>query len=201
MRGMLRLVGRLAWVVVVLAFMLVAVNATRVVLTARSDERRASDVIVVLGAAQFDGEPGPVLLARLEHAKTLRAEGVAPVVMTTGGSRAGDRFTEGGSGLSWLRDQGLPEEDLVAIEEGSDTLSSLQATAVVMQDRGWDSAVVVTDPSHLLRSVTMLEDQGVDAVGSPAPSTPGSGSVWQTVKYTARETLGLTYHQARQLFP
>lgn len=201
MRGMLRLAGRLAWVVVVLAFVLVAVNATRVVLTARSDERRASDVIVVLGAAQFDGEPGPVLLARLEHAKTLHAEGVAPVVMTTGGSRAGDRFTEGGSGLSWLMDQGLPEEDLIAIEEGSDTLSSLQATAVVMQDRGWDSAVVVTDPSHTLRSVTMLRDQGVDAVGSPAPSTPGSDEVWQTVRYSTRETVGLTYYQALRLVP
>ncbi len=201
MRGMLRLAGRLAWVVAVLAFVLVAVNATRVVLTARSDERRASDVIVVLGAAQFDGEPGPVLQARLEHAKTLHSEGVAPVVMTTGGSRAGDRFTEGGSGLLWLADQGLPEDDLVAIEEGGDTLSSLQATAAVMKDRGWDSAVVVTDPSHSLRSVTMLRDQGVDAVGSPAPSTPGSDDVWQTVKYTARETIGVTFHQVRQLLP
>lgn len=201
MRGMLRLAGRLAWVVVVLAFVLVAVNATRVVLTARGDERRASHVIVVLGAAQFDGEPGPVLLARLEHAKTLYADGVAPVVITTGGSRAGDRFTEGGSGLSWLQDQGLPEEDLVAVEEGSDTLSSLEATAAVMQDQGWSSAVVATDPSHTLRSVTMLQDQGVDAVGSPAPSTPGSDDFWQTVRYTARETVGLTYHQVQRLVP
>lgn len=196
MRALLRLVGwvlRLLAVVVVIALV---VTAVRVVLVGRDDERRASDVVVVLGAAQLDGRPGPVLQARLEHALELQQSGVAPVVLTTGGAAQGDRFTEGGSGRQWLLDHGLDESEVLAVEEGADTRTSLAAAGAVMRDRGWDTAVVVTDRPHMLRSLSMLEAEGVAAVGSAAPRGPGGW--WVTARYVMRETVAYLWWQVER---
>jgi uncharacterized SAM-binding protein YcdF (DUF218 family) len=193
MRVLGRLVARLLWLVVAALVVVVAVTAVRVVLEARDDETRASDVLVVLGAAQFDGEPGPVLTDRLEHALDLYEQGVAPVVVTTGGNQPGDRFTEAGSGREWLSARGVPQDALVAVEVGGDTVSSLEATADVLDERGWRSAVVVTDGPHALRSRTMLADLGVDTVVSPAP---GERDGWHETRYVVRETFAYLSYQA-----
>ena len=76
------------------------------------DSREAADAIVVLGAAQYDGEPSPVLASRLDHAYELWETGVADIVVTTGSNRPGDRFTEGYAGFEYLRFAGIPEADL-----------------------------------------------------------------------------------------
>ncbi len=191
--------SRLVWLVLLLALALVVVTATRVVLVSRDDDRRASDALVVMGAAQFDGDPGPFLTARLEHAKSLYDDGVAPRIITTGGSLAGDRFTEAESGEMWLTEHGVPQSDVVVVSTGSDTLTSVEAVAEAMDGEGWSSAVVVTDPPHILRAVSMLGDQGIDAVGSPATDTPDRDSVWAQVKYVGRETAGYIYYQWQRL--
>lgn len=193
MRTLGRLVGRLLWLIVAAVVLVVAVTAARVVVEGRDDQTRASDVLVVLGAAQLDGEPGPVLSDRLEHALDLYEQGVAPVVVTTGGNRPGDRFTEAGAGRDWLAARGVPQDALVAVETGGDTLSSLEATARVLDERGWRSAVVVTDGPHVLRSRTMLADLGVDTVASPAP---GERDGWQQTRYVGRETVAYLAYRA-----
>lgn len=193
MRTILRLITRALGLLVVLVLLLTTVTAGRIVLAGRDDERRASDAIVVLGAAQFNGTPGPYLEPRLQHAAELYEQGLAPVIITTGGSQPGDEFTEGDAGRQWLIDHGVPEDDVVAVAAGDDTRGSLWATAGVMQDRGWDSAVVVTDPWHTLRSQEMLRHQGIDAVGSPTTSGPSNEGPWATVRYTTRETGAYLY--------
>jgi uncharacterized SAM-binding protein YcdF (DUF218 family) len=75
----------------------------------------------------------------------------------------------------------------------------MQAVAPVMKDAGWTSAIVVTDPAHTLRSVSMLDDQGIDAVGSPAPDSPDADDTWAQVKYVGRETFGYLFYQSQRL--
>jgi len=197
MTAVLRVVGWVLRVVVAVVVVALVVTAVRVVLVGRDDERRASDVIVVLGAAQLDGTPGPVLQARLEHALELQQAGVAPVVLTTGGAAEGDRFTEGGSGREWLLENGLDDGEVVAVEKGRDTRTSMVAAGTVMDEHGWVTAVVVTDRPHVLRSLSILQDQGVDAVGSAAPRGPGGW--WLTVRYVARETMAYLWYQVERL--
>jgi uncharacterized SAM-binding protein YcdF (DUF218 family) len=196
-RALLRALGLVLRLLVLLVVVALVVTAVRVVLVGGDDQRRASDVVVVLGAAQLDGTPGEVLQARLEHALELHRDGVAPVVLTTGGAAEGDRFTEGGSGRQWLLEHGLDDGEVVAVEVGDDTSTSLEAAAEVMRGRGWDSAVVVTDRPHLLRSVSMLQAEGVDAVGSAAPRGPGGW--WLTVRYVARVTGAYLWWQLERL--
>lgn len=195
MRLLFRAAGRLAQLALLVLLVVAAVTAVRIAAAAQHDDRPVSDVIVVLGAAQFNGRPGPYLTPRLQHAADLYAAGVAPVVLTTGGSQPGDDFTEAEAGRAWLVEHGVPSASVVAIGQGSDTLRSVRAAAAVMDERGWHTAVAVTDPWHTLRVTAMLDDEGVDAVGSPTRTGPSNDGLWAAGRYTARETVGYLYYQ------
>jgi uncharacterized SAM-binding protein YcdF (DUF218 family) len=96
---------------------------------ARLDDRAKADVVVVLGAAQYDGTPSAVLGSRLDHAARLWRDGVAPVIVTVGGRRVGDNYTEAQAGRKYLTSYGIPPGAVVPIGEGRDTLESLRAVA------------------------------------------------------------------------
>jgi uncharacterized SAM-binding protein YcdF (DUF218 family) len=197
---LVRLAFRLVAVLVLLAVVAGGVTAVRVVQAGRTDDARRVDVLVVLGAAQFDGRPQEYLVARLQHAQKLYDSGTAEHVLTLGGKQPGDRFTEAQAGKGWLVDHGVPAADVLPVGEGSNTLQSVEAAAQVMKDHGWTTAVVVTDPWHELRSTTMLRDQGVTVYGSPTPTGPSHGGAWVVGRYVARETVAyLAYVVGRVL--
>jgi uncharacterized SAM-binding protein YcdF (DUF218 family) len=188
-----RWVRRLVLAVVLLAVLVVGGSATSVWWVARGDDRTPSDAIVVLGASQFDGRPSSVLEARLEHARRLYEQDVAPVVVTVGGSREGDRFTEAEAGARYLRDRGVAE--VVALGEGRNTLQSLEAVQRLFAERGWTSATIVTDPWHSLRSRTMARDLGLDARTSPTRAGPSVRTRETQIRYIARETGAYLYYK------
>ncbi|MDT0302081.1 YdcF family protein [Streptomonospora wellingtoniae] len=188
---------RLRWIVaLVLLLVLAAPPATWVWVwyTARADERPASDAILVLGASQYNGRPSPIFEARLAHAENLYRAGVAPAVVTVGGNQPGDNYTEGGSGRDWLVEQGVPAADVVAVEEGDDTLKSIEAVSEVFENRDWSSVVIVTDPWHSLRSREMAGDHGMEAATSPSRSGPAVIERETQLWYITRETASLWYY-------
>ena len=189
---LLRLVRRLVAAAVLGVVLVVAGTAVSVWWTARQDDRPPSDAIVVLGASQFDGRPSSVFKARLQHARALWEGGVAPQVITVGGSRPGDRTTEAEAGAAFLEERGV---DVVAVPEGRNTLQSLEAVEALMTERGWSSAVLVTDPWHSLRSRTMARDQGIDAETSPTRAGPSVRTRGTQVRYIARETAAYLYYR------
>jgi len=176
-----------------LALLVLAVTAGLVWWTARQDDRRVSDAIVVLGAAQFDGRPSSIFTARLVHARNLWRDDVAPRIITVGGNQVGDRFTEASAGKRWLIDHGVPARRIVVVPTGSDTLSSLSAAQDRMQGRGWSTAVVVTDPWHVLRARSMASDQGIDAALSPTRRGPAVRQRSTEIRYIARESFAYLY--------
>jgi uncharacterized SAM-binding protein YcdF (DUF218 family) len=187
-----RLVRRLVAAAVVAVLLVVAGTAVSIWWTARQDDRPRSDAIVVLGASQFDGRPSSVFKARLQHARALWEDGVAPRVVTVGGGRPGDRTTEAEAGAAFLEERGV---DVVAVPEGRNTLESLEAVEVLMAEQGWSSAVLVTDPWHSLRSRTMARDQGIDAETSPTRAGPSVRTRGTQVRYIARETAAYLYYR------
>lgn len=180
-----------AWVsrIVVFAVLVVLVGAaSEVVLRSREDSSDATQAIVVLGAAQFDGTPQPVFENRLRHAADvwfLRGG----TILTVGGKRPGDRFTEAESGRDYLVAQGVDADAVLAIPVGSDTWESMQAVARVMAEKGLDSVTVVSDAAHVARCRIQLRHLGVPEVRvSPTRSGPGSRV---SSRYLVRETLGI----------
>src|SRR3954451_15407181 len=148
----------------VLAVVLVVVStALAIWWNARQDSRPVSDAIVVLGSAQYNGVPSSIFEARLLHAVRLYEDGVAPVIVTVGGKATGDQFTEAEAGRDYLANAGIPADALLAVPEGVDTLQSMRAVAPAFDERGWTSAVLVTDPWHAIRAERMAEDSGIRA--------------------------------------
>jgi uncharacterized SAM-binding protein YcdF (DUF218 family) len=179
----------------VVAALVVLGTAFRVWQVARLDDRRPVDVVVVLGAAQYDGTPSSIFAYRLRHAEALYERGLAPVIVTTGGSRAGDAFTEAEAGRRYLLERGVPASAVVAIGEGADTLGSLRAVADRAQETGWHSAIVVSDPWHSLRARTMARDSGLEAWTSPTRSGPIVQTRETQARYIVRETAALLFYR------
>jgi uncharacterized SAM-binding protein YcdF (DUF218 family) len=192
-RRLRRLLFRAAAAVVVLVVLVVGWTAVRVWQVARQDSRAPADAIVVLGASQFDGRPSAIFRSRLDHAKALYDDGVATAVVTVGGNRQGDRFTEAGAGATYLRQQGVSDQDVTAVASGSDTLTSLQAVARLAKANGWHDVLIVTDPWHSFRARAMAAQVGLHARTSPTrhgPVVQGRGS---EARYIARETVAYLY--------
>lgn len=167
----------------------------RVWQTARVDGDRPVDAVVVLGAAQYDGEPSPILAARLRHAVALYQEGLAPRIVTVGGNRAGDEYTEAEAGTRYLERNGVPAGAITTVAEGADTLGSLKAVAARASRDGWSSALIVSDPWHSLRARTMARDSGLEAWTSPTRSGPVVQTRETQARYILRETAALLYYR------
>ncbi|GAA4867447.1 hypothetical protein GCM10023403_36220 [Pseudonocardia benzenivorans] len=180
---------------VLVAVIIVVGTAFRVWETARTDHDTPADAVIVLGAAQYDGNPSPIFAARLDHAAALYRQGLAPRIVTVGGNRAGDEYTEASAGRRYLLAKGVPAAAVVAVGEGSDTLASLQAVAAVARTGGWHTAILVSDPWHSLRARTMAEDSGLDAWTSPTRSGPVVQSRETQARYIVRETGALLFYR------
>lgn len=175
--------------------LLVGGSAFRIWQYARVDDRAHADVILVLGAAQYNGDPSSILQARLNHAKTLYDEGVASHIVTVGGRKPKDRYTEAQAGDMYLARNGVPADRITEVNTGNDTLTSLQAAAGILRQHGWHTAVLVSDPWHMFRSETMAEDSGIDAWTSPTHSGPAVQTRSTQMRYIFRETAALLFYR------
>lgn len=129
----------------------------------RHDEVHSADVIVVLGAAQYDGDPSPVLKARLDQAAYLYEEDLSETLIVTGGKRPGDRYTEAGVSEDYLMvEHGLPEEVILQEPQGTTTLQSLRQVREIAEEENLDTALLVSDPLHSERIKRMAMDLGFE---------------------------------------
>ena len=192
-RGLGRALSRSVALLLLAALLVPVVVAARVVQIAGRDQRVPADALVVLGASQLDGRPGPVLQARLDHALRLYQDGLAPLVVTTGGNQEGDRFTEAESAATWLVAAGVPAESVVALPVGGNTLDSLVPVAELAATSGWEQGVlVVSDPWHVYRVRVMADELDIPVAGtSPTRTGPSTEVATRVVSYVARETAGV----------
>lgn len=196
---MSRAVGWLLAIALLLCLVIPGFISFRVWSVARVDDRSPADAIVVLGAAQYNGIPTPVFQARLEHAALLFEEGVAPQVITVGGSQPGDLYTEAGSGRAYLTRLGVPPEAILAVETGTNTEGSLDAVAQTVRDQGGQSVVLVSDPTHSYRSRMMARDAGLDAWTSPTRHGPAVWTRENQIMGIIRETGAVLWYQYHRI--
>jgi uncharacterized SAM-binding protein YcdF (DUF218 family) len=146
----------------------------------------SADAIVVAGAAQLNGAPGEVLLARLEESKRIFDKGYAPLIITVGSGAPGDRTTEAAAGRYWLSRNGVPKSKVLALPVGRDTLTQTKSYIAELKKRNLSTVIIATDPYHCNRTITMAED--FDAVASCSPSQSGPNTLENSRKrYLIRE--------------
>ena len=157
---------KVIWGLAVLLLLLVAYPSWigyRVWDQANEDEVHSADAIVVLGAAQYDGDPSPVFQARLDHAAYLYDTGVSNTIVVTGGKAEGDRFSEAEAGAKYLTEtRGVDPEQILEEREGTTTLESLEAVWEIAEPRDIDSVLLVSDPMHSERIKMISEDLGFE---------------------------------------
>ena len=185
----LRLVWRLARLLLVVLAVYLVITAVQVVAASRRDEARRAQAIVVFGAAQYDGRPSPVLQARLDHAVDLYRRGYADSIAVTGGRQPGDRFTEATASARYLGRKGVPDDSVLREVTGRNSWQSLAATSAFLKARGVKRVLLVSDPFHSARVAAMAEELGLDAYTSPAKDSPITG--FSEVPYLAKETIAV----------
>ncbi len=159
-----------------------------VLAVSRQDQARPVPAIVVLGAAQYNGKPSPVLKARLDHAARLYADGVAPLIVLTGGVAAGDKTSEAEAAAAYLG-KSVPAPALVVLPAGRATDESIVAAAEWCRGYGITEVVVVSDPFHMLRIRLEARRQGLTAWTSPTRTSPISSRVARELPYLMAEAL------------
>lgn len=184
-----KIVRRILTVVVVALFVLWVISATAVLIWASRDEARPAQAIVVLGAAQYAGKPSPVLRARLDHALDLWNRHLATLLILTGGTGAGDTTSEAAVGRTYARKRGVPDSAILVENEGRTTSESMRAVAGMLEVRGLQTALLVSDPFHMLRLRILARRFGFTPYTSPtqtSPISPNSEARW---KYIFSESL------------
>ncbi|MBM3722297.1 MAG: YdcF family protein [Actinobacteria bacterium] len=171
----------------VLALAIPTFALARVWYSANNETIRKADAIVLMGAAQLDGKPGQVLEARLKEVLRIYEKDFADQVFTLGEGAPGDRFTEAGTSREWLARNGLGWKSVTAIKIGRDSYTSIEALAKNIDKDEYKSIIIVTDPYHCFRSVTIARDFGFDATCSPVRT--GIASLDKAgFRYLLRET-------------
>lgn len=181
-----RWLGRVVGGLVALVLVYVAVTAGQVWWASQRDERGPAGAIVVLGAAQYQGVPSPVFAARLDHGFDLWRDGVAPVLVVTGGGQPGEERTESSAAATYLMARGVPDEAILREVDARNTWESLLAVSRILADRGIAEVVLVSDPTHALRTELIAADVGLEAGVSPTRSSPTSATT--ALRAGARET-------------
>jgi uncharacterized SAM-binding protein YcdF (DUF218 family) len=182
---------RFVTLVVAVAAVTVAVPAGAVADVLRwagVDDRTPTDAIVVLGAAQYQGAPSPILANRLAHALELVEAGVSERVITVGGFQPGDITSEAQTGKEELVADGMRRAQVIALPFGGNTEESMKAVSAIVKSEGLGSVTLVTDPAHSARARALAEQFGLDARVSSTEDGPGTTL---TSEYLLRESAGL----------
>jgi uncharacterized SAM-binding protein YcdF (DUF218 family) len=160
-----------------------------VLVVSQQDQRRAADAIVVLGAAQYNGRPSPVLKARLDHAAELYRDRLAPRIIVTGGVGRGDTMSEAAVSRRYLLWRGVRDTAIVVQPQGRSTYTSMTVVAQWLQLRRLSSVILVSDPFHMCRLRLEARRTELTAYTSPTPTSPISDNPNLELLYLAREAL------------
>ena len=197
----LRMIRRILTIVIVAILAAWAISAVAVLLWSSRDEARPAQAIVVLGAAQYAGKPSPVLRARLDHALDLWNRKLASLLILTGGMGSGDTTSEAAVGRNYAKKRGVPDTAILIESEGRTTSESMRAVAGMLEVRGLQSALLVSDPFHMLRLRILARRFGFTPYTSPTRTSPISPNREERWKYILSESVKapLTFFFERKL--
>jgi uncharacterized SAM-binding protein YcdF (DUF218 family) len=188
-RQAVNVIRRVLTFLVVAAFALWLISAAAVLIWSSRDEARPAQAIVVLGAAQYAGKPSPVLRARLDHALDLWNRHLASILILTGGTGLGDTTSEAAVGRIYARKRGVPDSSILVESEGRTTSESMRAVAGMLEVRGLQSALLVSDPFHMLRLRILARRFGFTPYTSPTQTSPISPNREERWKYIFSESI------------
>ena len=178
---------RLAGAAVLVLLLGWLISLALVVIWANRDTQRPAHAIVVLGAAQYDGKPSPVLRARVDHAIALWRRGLAPVLLMTGGTGEGDTTSEAAVERRYAISNGVPASAILVEDQSRSTAESLRNVAAML-GKDARAVILVSDPFHMLRLSILARRFGLQPRTSPTRTSPISANRATSMNYMLRES-------------
>ena len=188
-RRAVKIARRILAVAVTAVFVGWLISAAAVLIWSSRDEARPAHAIVVLGAAQYAGRPSPVLRARLDHALALWSRHLSSLLILTGGTGVGDTTSEAAVGRTYVRRHGVPDSAILEENAGRTTSESMRAVAGMLEVRGLQTALLVSDPFHMLRLRILARRFGFTPYTSPTRTSPISPNREARWKYIFSESI------------
>lgn len=136
------------------------------------DQAAPADAIIVLGAAAYDAKPSPVFEERIRHGIELYRRGLARRLIFTGGyGGGGARFSESQVARRYALRHGVPDEAILIETVSRTTRGNLTEARRLLAERDLHRVIVVSDPLHMARALRLCRELGIDALGSPTPTS------------------------------
>lgn len=165
------------------------------------DHQRPADVLIVLGAGvnDWDNTPTPALRHRSERAAALWREGVAPVILCSGGYSTTATVSEAEACRRVLvNEQNIPAEVIFLDENSHSTLENAIFSQQMMTANDWQAAVLISDGYHLLRARWIFQNLGIDVTTTPV--TPLYLTPFEYGGRVIREVMALHWQAVIDLF-
>ena len=146
-------------------------TAISIVNYGKIDEKASSDVAIVLGASTWNGEVSPVYRERINHGIWLYQNGYVDFLILTGGVGDGNNVSDAYIAKQYAISNSVPEQAIFIEEKSTITEENLENAKAIMDENSFDTAIIVSDPLHMKRSMLMAGDYGINACSSPTPTT------------------------------
>jgi uncharacterized SAM-binding protein YcdF (DUF218 family) len=151
--------------------LVVAITAFNIYFYSSAKRVIKADAAIVLGAAVWGDEPSPVFRERINHAINLYKKGIVRNIIFTGGVGKNDDIAEAIVGKYYAMRRGVKQADILVETKSHTTHQNLENAQEVAAQYKLSKFLIVSDPLHLKRSVSMARDLGMDAYPSPTPTT------------------------------
>lgn len=149
----------------------IAINAVSICSFSTKDQKCESDVAIILGAATYNGEVSPVYQERINHGITLYKAGYVKKLIVTGGVGDGNNESDSFIAKQYALLQGVPDADVLTETTSTITQENLENSKKIMDENGYKTAIIVSDPLHMKRAVLLAKDVGITAYSSPTPTS------------------------------
>ena len=149
----------------------IAVTTASICMYSTVDERQSADVAIVLGAGATDDGVSPVFRERINHGILLYNEGYVQALLFTGGVGEGNTHSDAYAAGQYAMAEGIPEVDIYLEETSTITEENLENAKAIMEENGFETAIIISDPLHMKRAMLMAADIGIEAYSSPTETT------------------------------
>jgi uncharacterized SAM-binding protein YcdF (DUF218 family) len=167
---------------------------TEGLLTEEQKSNQPADVIIVLGAAvRAGGKPSPSLQRRVLHAVRIFQGNRAAKLLLTGGI---GKYPPAEAVVMRriALQQGVPEDNIIVEVQSKTTFENMTNCIDIMSAKGWNRAVIVTDPYHIPRSVFIFRAFNIKARGSAAIEGRAAAPQWKWAYHCLRELVAFPWY-------
>jgi uncharacterized SAM-binding protein YcdF (DUF218 family) len=180
-------VGKILKILALAIAAIIGITAVRIYTYGRTTVDINADAAVVLGAAVWTNDVSPVFRERINHAIDLHRRGKVRKIIFTGGQGSRNEPTEAAAAKSHAMANGIPEQDILIEQKSHTTYENIVYAKQLADAHNLKKVLLVSDPMHMRRAITMANDVGLDA--SPSPTTTTRYRTWRTqLSELARET-------------